>query len=180
MLLLTAQRAGEVARMRWADLRGCWWTIPADFVKNKRTHRVFLSGPTLELLSFLEASTGKRQWVFASPRNPDQPIASLSTAKRRYRAAAGLPDWRPHDLRRTAATHMRRPPLRLGRDFIKVVLNHAYSGVTAIYDRADCEPEMEHALNLWGLRLDEIVRNVEQNSAAPISAELPSGELQPR
>ena len=48
--LLTAQRGGEVARMRWSDLdlerakdgavtRG-WWTIPGGFTKNGAAHRV--------------------------------------------------------------------------------------------------------------------------------------------
>ena len=40
--LLTAQRGGEVALMRWRDLdlKDGWWTIPGAFTKNGKPHRV--------------------------------------------------------------------------------------------------------------------------------------------
>jgi hypothetical protein len=41
--LLTAQRGGEVHSMRWRDIDGEWWTIPAEFAKNGLSHRVPLS-----------------------------------------------------------------------------------------------------------------------------------------
>jgi integrase len=36
--LLTAQRGGEVARMRWddVDLDGGWWSIPGEHTKNRQ------------------------------------------------------------------------------------------------------------------------------------------------
>ena len=41
MRLLTAQRGGEVIKMRWRDLdlEAGWWTIQGEFVKNGRAHR---------------------------------------------------------------------------------------------------------------------------------------------
>jgi integrase len=40
--LLTAQRGGEVIKMRWrdVDLEVGWWTIPGEVAKNGRAHRV--------------------------------------------------------------------------------------------------------------------------------------------
>ncbi len=67
----------------------------------------------------------------------------------------GIPDWRPRDLRRTAATYMGRTGI--SRLVIARVLNHAERGVTAIYDRSTGEHEIEHALRAWGDRLEEIV-----------------------
>jgi integrase len=44
LILLTAQRPGEVLRMRWCDIEdGAWWTVPADVAKNGRANRVYLS-----------------------------------------------------------------------------------------------------------------------------------------
>jgi integrase len=42
MRLLTAQRGGEVIKMRWRDLdlKAGWWTIPGEFAKNGHAHRV--------------------------------------------------------------------------------------------------------------------------------------------
>src|SRR5215212_2637129 len=53
LLILTAQRRGEVTTMRWSDLdfeRGVW-TIPAAVAKNARVHEVPLSQPVLDVLS---------------------------------------------------------------------------------------------------------------------------------
>ena len=38
--LLTAQRGDEGLSMRWEQISGDWWTIPADVVKNDLAHRV--------------------------------------------------------------------------------------------------------------------------------------------
>src|SRR5690606_34889363 len=60
--LLTAQRGGEVARMRWqdVDLEYGWWTIPAEHAKNGQAHRVPLVGKALELVKSQQ------------PKRPDQ------------------------------------------------------------------------------------------------------------
>jgi integrase len=109
MLLLTAQRKQEVICMRWADIQGTWWTIPAGTAKNRLAHRVFLTADAQALLAAMRPLTGCGEWVSASPRRPGQPLSHwLSKAKQRSRAAASIHDWRPHDLRRTAATYMGR------------------------------------------------------------------------
>jgi integrase len=33
--LVTAQRGGEVLNLRWRDIDGDWWTIPAESSKNE-------------------------------------------------------------------------------------------------------------------------------------------------
>jgi integrase len=160
MLLLTAQRKQEVIGMRWADIHGSWWTIPAATVKNKLVQRVYLTAEAQALLASLRPLTGAQEWVFASPRRPGHKLSHwLSKAKQRFRSATGVQDWRPHDLRRTAATYMGR--MGVSRTAIARVLNHAEKGVTAIYDRSTGEPEIEHALRLWGQRLEEILHRRE-------------------
>ncbi len=154
MLLLTAQREMEVLTMRWEEIEGDWWRVPAGVVKNKLGHRVFLSDLAVGLLQDLRESTGCKEWVFASPRL-DGHITSLNTAKQRFRTLSGIHDWHPHDLRRTAATYMGR--MGVSRAAIAKVLNHAEPGVTAIYDRSTGEAEVAHALRLWGQRLAELL-----------------------
>lgn len=163
MLLLTAQREMEVLTMRWEHIDGSWWNVPAGVVKNKLAHRVFLAPPTLGLLADLRGLTGSREWVFASPRT-DRHTSSLNTAKQRFRTRSGIDDWAPHDLRRTAATHMGR--MGVSRATIAKVLNHGEPGVTAVYDRSTGEAEVAQALGLWGRRLDEILRGRESGDSA--------------
>src|SRR5581483_3471894 len=51
----TAQRGGEMAAMRWADvdLQSGWWTIPSTSSKNKLAHRVPLNKSALDVLRSL-------------------------------------------------------------------------------------------------------------------------------
>ena len=59
--LLTAQRGGEVASMRWqdVDLESGWWTIPAGASKNKLAHRVPLNVSAVNILATLLQSAHK-------------------------------------------------------------------------------------------------------------------------
>jgi integrase len=132
--LLTAQREGEVRTMRWEDLdmASGWWTIPAKMVKNGLSHRVPLSRPVLDLLSALQAVTGERPWVFPSGRRQGQPIVDVRKSAKRVCTLSGV-KFVPHDLRRTAASHMAGmgiPRLEIGK-----ILNHAEPSVTKVYDR---------------------------------------------
>jgi integrase len=57
LLVLTAARTGEVIGARWEefDLEARLWTVPAERMKARRSHRVPLSDPVLELLNELHA-----------------------------------------------------------------------------------------------------------------------------
>jgi integrase len=51
-MILTAQRRGEVATMRWSDIDfdRAIWTVPAAIAKNARVHEVPLSSQALDVL----------------------------------------------------------------------------------------------------------------------------------
>lgn len=74
---------------------------------------------------------------------------------RRTRAALGISDATPQDLRRTAASHM--TSIGISRLVVSKILNHAEPGVTAVYDRHSYDHEKRAALDLWGARLEEII-----------------------
>jgi integrase len=154
LMLLTAQRRGEVLSMRWQDIDGTWWTIPADFAKNGRSHRVPLSPQALAILECLREGA-KGPWVFRSPA-ADGPIENPQKAVARLRIRSKVHDLRLHDFRRTAASHM--TGMGISRLTVQKLLNHAERDVTAVYDRHSYDPEKRAALNAWGQRLAEIVR----------------------
>ncbi len=153
--LLTAQRGAEVLRMRWEQIAGDWWTIPAEVAKNGLAHRVPLSPQVQALLSELRELTGGSVWVFASPRKPGAPLKTVTRAAQRIARAARIENFTSHDLRRTAASQM--ASMRIPRLVISKVLNHAESGITAVYDRHSYDAEKREALEQWGARLEEIV-----------------------
>ena len=110
LILVTAQRPGEVASMRWenVDLKAGWWTIPSEQAKNDLAHRVPLNGVAREILASLPSVS---PWVFPSPEQGQHMHRNaIAMALRRARVRAKSPltvsNFSPHDLRRTAASHM--------------------------------------------------------------------------
>ncbi len=154
MRLVTAQRGVEVLSMRWADIDGDWWTIPGEISKNSLAHGVPLSRQARALLAELRPKTGFSPWVFESPRRPGEHINAVQKAGYRIAKAADV-EFVPHDLRRTAATFM--TSMGISRLVVSKILNHAESGVTAIYDRHSYDEEKRKALRLWGDRLESTV-----------------------
>jgi integrase len=153
LMLLTAQRRGEVLSMRWQDVDGAWWTIPAEVAKNGRSHRVPLSPQALAILE-RRRERAKGPWVFPSPTT-DRPIENPQKAAERLRERSKVPDLRLHDFRRTAASLM--TGMGISRLTVKKILNHAERDVTAIYDRHSYDPEKRSALEAWGRRLEQIL-----------------------
>ena len=154
--LLTAQRGQEVKTMRIEDIdRGNgWWTIPGERSKNERSHRVPLSPQTEAVLEELLADDDRSEgWVFFTPLC-DGPMTKLWRTKRDIAERAGV-SFVPHDLRRSAASHM--TGMGIPRLTVSKLLNHAEAGITKVYDRHSYDPEKRQALDTWGARLEEIV-----------------------
>jgi integrase len=159
LLLFTAQREGEVLKMRWQNIEEgdeYWWTIPGEIAKNGLAHRVPLSKPVITILRDIRAQRPDPTYVFARRGGGAPATASLIRKPlNRIRHAAGLEDFVPHDLRRTAASYM--TGMGIPRLTVAKVLNHAEAGVTSVYDRHSYDPEKRHALDAWAQRLMEIV-----------------------
>jgi integrase len=154
--ILTAQRGGEVRTMRWedVDVASGWWTIPGQIAKNGLAHRVPISLPAQDILRPLQTITGEEPWVFPSRRRPGQPVLEVRKAIHRVCMLSGV-TFTPHDLRRTAASHM--TSLGIARLVVGKILNHAEPGVTKVYDRHSYDAEKRQALNTWGERVMELV-----------------------
>ena len=158
ILLLTAQRGGEVTAMKWTDLdlEAATWTIPAANAKADRANLVPLSPLAVEVI---RSMPDLGDYVFTT--TGDKPINAFAKAKTTLdKFIAGkadpLPAWRFHDLRRTAATHMVR--LGIAETVVSRVLNHAVQGVTAqVYALHTYAPEKRHALDLWASEVDRAV-----------------------
>lgn len=149
LALVTAQRRGSVVTARWADfnVEQRLWTIPRGNVKGSRAaHVVPLSSLAIEVLDALRARTGGVTVLFPGQQLDRSPHPrSLSRYAQTVMQAAGLPNARTHDLRRSAATLMGRSGVPTAD--IKSVLGHSGGGdVTLIYDRFDRMPERTAAL----------------------------------
>lgn len=160
LLLLTAQREGEVTRISTAEIRGDLWHLSADRTKNRRAHDVPLSPAVCALLAGAQRVDGPFGYILTTTGTTR--ISGLSRAQnaiaKRMRAAAEqergepveIPHWTWHDLRRTAATGMARLgiPVRV----TEAVLNHISgtgAGIVAVYQRHDYAGEKRQALDAW-------------------------------
>ena len=167
VLLLTAQRCGEVCRMKWrdVDLETGWWTIPGQDAKNHDAHRVPLTALAREILHRRHQRDDDK-YVFSSNGH-------AAVADRAKKAAAhlcrGLPfQFRAHDFRRTAASYMAEAGV--DRMHIAHVLNHrsvTRSSVTAIYDRYNYDKEKRAALEKWAQVLASSVSPKSKDTKAP-------------
>lgn len=163
--LVTIQRKGEIVGAEWSEIdqREKVWTIPASKAKNGLAHRVPLTDTALEILAQIKKFSGGSRWLFPSPSG-DRPMAAraINHAVLRVIGKIGLKNVRPHDLRRTGASHM--TSLGISRFIVGRLLNHAEREVTAVYDRHSYDREKRQALEAWARRLDEIVSGKAQPS----------------
>jgi integrase len=161
LALLTAQRRGEIAGMRWdeLDLDNAWWTLPAKRTKANRMHRVPLVPTAVEIIRSVQSGPHDLVYVFRGKR-VGTPVAHLDRALDRVRERSGIDFWL-HDLRRTAATIMAE--LGVPGSTISRVLNHAIPGVTARhYDHYSYDAEKREALlkleqHILGIIRDEMI-----------------------
>ena len=63
LVLVTAQRPGEVSGMHTKELDDHWWTIPADRVKNGKEQRVYLTDMALEIVTESIAQINKAREI---------------------------------------------------------------------------------------------------------------------
>lgn len=156
--LVTAQRKGEIVGAEWAEfnLQTAWWEIPAAKAKNSKLHRVPLSELALSILEQIKPFSGDSQWLFPSPTGRSHISGpSIDHAIRRNQEAfKDLEHFTPHDLRRTAASHM--TALGIPRLIVSKILNHSENSVTAIYDRHSYDTEKQEALVKWGDYLNQL------------------------
>ena len=148
LLLVTGQRRGEVAGMKWSEVEADGWHIPNERAKSGKGHLVPLSSLAREILADVP-QIGEH--VFRT--HHDVAVKGWHQAKERI--TADIPHWRLHDLRRTFATQLRS--LGVERLVVSKLLNHAEAGVTKIYDRYAADPEKTAAMERWANRLREII-----------------------
>jgi integrase len=173
-LLLTAQRKDEVTRMTRQEIGpDGTWTIPAERYKTKRPNHVPLSKEALAIVAG-QPKIGDRDFVFAS--SAGTPFSAFGKRKVAFdeavqaardknadQPAQPIPNWRLHDLRRTAKTLMQRAGVR--PDISERVLGHVIAGVEGTYDRYAYASEKRDALERLAAILERIVNPLSANVA---------------
>ena len=158
LLILTGQRRGEVAAMRWQDFdfKLGLWSLPAELTKSNRAHTVPLTSRTSTLL--LSHPRMHETWVFPARGDIDRPFRGFNKARNRLDERVAVRRWTLHDLRRTTATGLAR--LKVPPHIVEKLLNHSsgtLGGVAGVYNRFGYLDEMREALEMWELHLLETI-----------------------
>jgi integrase len=145
-ILLTACRPGEVLGLRWEEISedGHWWVLPEARSKNGLAHRVFLTPPMRQILQEQRALTGTSPFVFPKTRDGS---ALLRFQAPKLCRVLGF-DFNPHDLRRTASTHLAR--LGVKDEIREALLNHKKKGLRGVYNLVRERPRETGSLGAVG------------------------------
>ncbi|MBB1492005.1 tyrosine-type recombinase/integrase [Paracoccus sp. MC1854] len=164
MILVTGQRPGEVAAMRWDEIEGEVWTIPAQRRgKTETAHTVHMTATALAILAAarmeVERLSRRRRTteaVYVFETRPGKPltVAALDRAVARGREGER---WTPHDLRRTMRTGLSACKVR--PDIAELTIGHTKRGIVAVYDRHGFEAERREALEAWETWLLQMVND---------------------
>jgi integrase len=165
LILVTAQRPGEVALAAWKefDTERKIWTIPPERSKNGKEHEVPLSDLALTLIRHVRRRFGETDQLIPSRcwrarEGAPITIRALSQGIRDRRKHFGLPDFTPHDLRRTAASLMTANGVP--RLHVEKLLNHTIDDVAEIYDRHDYSKEKRAAVEKLAESIQAILSSV--------------------
>jgi integrase len=157
LLMLTGQRANEIAGLRWSEIdldRGVI-TLPAARTKNGYAHEIPIAR-TMRMI--LEDRPRTKGLLFG--RLEGSPFNGWNNSKLALDKRTGpMKRWVIHDLRRTAATGM--ATIGVGPHIIEAVLNHVSGhkgGIAGIYNRATYAKEKAEALARWDKHISAVVK----------------------
>jgi integrase len=190
MLLLTATRRNEAANMHTSEFEGDVWTIPGARYKRLPKyagldHVVPMTAEVRALIGGKPPMATNSWFVFStSVSGPDREMqrdgkmafSGFSKAKteldktiadiRNREGRAPMPEWRLHDLRRSARTMMSRAGVQ--PDHAERCLGHIIGGVRGTYDRYEFLTEKRAAFEALAALVSRILNptaNVEELAA---------------
>jgi integrase len=162
MCLLTAQRRGKVANMRFDQIDDSGvWTVPRDDEREKGTGERLLLPPLAKLIIAEQEKLQTCAYVFPSSTKTGfsafgQGKEALDEAMAALAGKTKIPHWVVHDLRRSARTLMSRAGI--ASRVAEKVMGHATPGVEDTYDRWGYDPERADALAKLSSLINEILQ----------------------
>lgn len=157
LLVLTGQRRGEIAALRWQyiDEKQQTITLPASITKNTRQHTFPYGKRAARIFSQLSRNG---DYLFPARGNSGNVFSGWSKCKMGIDDTLSIAPWTLHDLRRTFATNL--AALNVPPFVVERLLNHSsgtISGVAAIYNRHAYMDEMRDAISKWEDRLASLL-----------------------
>lgn len=158
IILLTGVRTGELLLATWdeIDFEQSLWTIPANHNKTGLITKIHLSPFTKNL--FRELFAQKTSNFIISNFKTGEALSDKAIAKavNRIQDRVAIPQWTPHDLRRTFATLMGEA-LHIDPVVIEKCLGHKMPKIMATYNKNEMLPQRKEALEKWSSFIENLI-----------------------
>ncbi|AXK39648.1 tyrosine-type recombinase/integrase [Crenobacter cavernae] len=161
LVLLTMVRKGELLLATWPEVNftDSVWTIPAERMKARRPHNVYLSQQAFDIMVALKTCAGGSNYLLPSRYEADKGMSNATlnrvidvTVERAKKEGLPLEDFTVHDLRRTASTLLHEAGF--SSDWIEKCLAHEQRGVRAVYNKAEYAEQRRDMLQQWADMVD--------------------------
>ena len=155
-------RPGELRAAEWTELNlaNAEWRIPAHRMKMREEHVVPLARQAIDLLTELQAWTGKGTYLFPSPISNKRPLSenSITAALRRMGYSGQEMTW--HGFRSMASTRLNEAGWH--PDLIELQLAHMErNDIRDAYNRATRLPERRKMMQAWADYLESLTVGAE-------------------
>jgi integrase len=178
LLLLTGARRGEVLSATWDqfNLDAGIWVKPSGHVKQKKEHRVPLSGAVVRLLRDMHLERTQSRYLFPG-QGTDRPIQEVKGFWAGVCRKADLNNCRIHDLRHTFASILASSGLSL--PVIGALLGHTQPNTTARYSHLFVDP-LREATDRVGAALNGLIgaNHGAMEDSSTASAKQPTAKAQ--
>ena len=175
LVLLTLVRKNEFINATWNEINftKATWTIPAERMKARRAHVIYLSAQAHDLLVGLQMCAGGSDYLVPGRYNISKPLSNAALNSVIDRAVAlsqesgdKLEPFTVHDLRRTASTLLHEAGYP--SDWIEKAQAHEQKGVRAVYNKAEYARQRAYMLQQWADMVDAWI-NGEHTELVPFS-----------
>lgn len=175
LIMLTLIRKSEFTHAIWkeVDFKRSTWTIPADRMKAKRDHVIYLSRQAHDLMVGLQMCAGGSEFIVPGRYSTTKPLSNSALNKIVDTAVAAAKDagsdignFSVHDIRRTGSTLLHEAGFP--SDWIEKALAHEQKGVRAVYNRAEYADGRTYMLQQWADMVDAWVAG-EHTDLVPFS-----------
>jgi integrase len=170
-VLLTMVRKNEFLLAEWdeIDFQNMLWTIPAERMKLRRPHLVFLSKQAMDILITFKVLYGETKYLIPGRYSSALPLSDCALNRvitaavtRAEKLGTPIEHFSVHDLRRTASTLLHEAGFN--SDWIEKQLAHEQRGVRAVYNKAEYADQRRDMLQQWADMVDGWIIGINKNA----------------
>lgn len=175
LVLITMVRKSEFVNAKWSEIDFHYrtWTIPAERMKKRKAHVIFLSDQAMDLLVGLNMCAGGSEYLVPGRYDIRKPLSNAAlnslidrTVKSINDAGEPLQRFTVHDLRRTCSTNLHEADYP--SDWIEMGQARTQKGTRGVYNKAKYAKQRAYMLQQWANMVDAWI-NGEHYDLVPFS-----------